>query len=211
MTRKRIAVFVVLAVLPIVLALWLAGFDVSYQLGNYVLTDSAVIAGDVYHASAPTSGQVTDLLADVGDPVEKGQGLASLFAPQRISSSVRAPAPGTIVQMSVVRGQSVAAGQSIATVADLSNLWVVAHIDETSYKDVRLGQRVEVKVNALDRYFGGSVVGVVPDLAGQAQPQRPATASGVRSIAQVPVKVAFDYGNALVYPGMSATVKIFIR
>src|SRR5205085_6753111 len=79
MSRKRIALFAGLAVLPVILALWLAGFDVSYQLGNYVVSDNAVVAGDLYQASAPAAGQIADLLLDVGDSVEKGQGVANLM------------------------------------------------------------------------------------------------------------------------------------
>ncbi|HEY3082663.1 MAG TPA: efflux RND transporter periplasmic adaptor subunit [Chloroflexota bacterium] len=221
MSRGRIALFVALAVLPIVLALWLAGFDVAYQLGNYVVTDNAVVAGDVYQASAPAAGQVSDLLLDVGDPVEKGQGVANLVTASpaalalpfgRITTNVRSPAPGTVVHLSVVRGQAVTAGQAVATVADLSSLWIVANVDETSFKDIRPGMGVEVKINALDRYFPGRVAGLVPDLGASAAQARAATgASAARPVPQVPVRIGFDYGDAVVYPGMSATIKIFVR
>jgi hypothetical protein len=30
-------------------------------------------------------------------------------------------------------------------------------------------------------------------------------------VPQVPVRLAFDYGDAVVHPGWSATVKIFVR
>lgn len=220
MSKGRISLFVGLAVLPIILALWLAGFDVSYQLGNYVVSDNGVVQGEVYHASAPASGQVADLYAEVGDAVEKGQGVANLLtaAPPalpfgRTSTNVRSPVIGTVVHMNVARGQAVTAGQSIATVADLSNLWIVANVEETAFKDVRPGMPVQVKVNALDRLFPGQVLGIVPDLAnGQAAAPRALGASAAaRPVAQVPVRIAFDYGDAVVFPGMTATVKIFIR
>jgi multidrug resistance efflux pump len=223
MTKKRIAAFAGLAILPVVLALWLAGFDVSYQLGNYVVSDNAVVAADVYQASAPAAGQIADLLLDVGDSVEKGQGVANLMTgapaqaplaiPPRLTTFVRSPGAGTVTHMSVVRGQSVTAGQPVATVADLTSLWLVAQVDETSFKDVRPGQPVEVYLNALDRYFNGEVVGLVPDLPLTPQQAQVRTTSpgAARPIAQVPVRVAFDYGDALVYPGMTATIKIFIR
>ena len=83
----------------------------------------------------------------------------------RISAAVAlGPGAGTVTHLNVVRGQSVTAGQPVATVADLTSLWLVAKVDETSFKDVRPGQPVEVYLNALDRYFGGEVVGLVPDL-----------------------------------------------
>lgn len=223
MSRKRIALFAGLAVLPVVLALWLAGFDVSYQLGNYVVTDNAVVMGDVYQASAPAAGQVNDLLLDVGDWVDRGQGVVSLLsagaapgAPLglRLMTAVRSPGPGTVVHLNVVKGQAVAAGQSVATVADLGNLWVVANVDETSFKDIRPGMPVRVYLNALDRYFDGRVVGLVPELLpSQLQPAARAASgpNAARPIPQVPVRIAADFGGALVYPGMSANVKIFIR
>src|SRR5436190_11429446 len=180
MTKKRIVAFAGLAVLPVILALWLAGFDVSYQLGNYVVSDNAVVAADVYQASAPAAGQIADLLLDVGDSVEKGQGVANLMTgapaqapiavPPRLTTFVRSPGAGTVTHMNVVRGQSVTLGQPVATVADLTSLWLVAQVDETSFKDVRPGQPVEVYMNALDRYFRGEVVGLLPDLP-QAQQQ----------------------------------------
>jgi multidrug resistance efflux pump len=220
-SKKRIAAFAALAVLPVILALWLAGFDVSYQLGNYVVSDNATISGDTYQASAPAPGQIADLLLDVGDSVERGQGVANLvtlapaqaalIAPPRLTTNVRSPAPGTIVHLNVVRGQSVTAGQPVATVADLTNLWIVAQVDETSFKDIRPGMPVEVYVNALDRYFNGEVVGLLPDLPQQSPQPRAAAPNAVRPVAQVPVRIAFDYGDALVYPGMTATIKIFIR
>jgi multidrug resistance efflux pump len=228
MSRKRIAAFAALAIVPVILALWLAGFDVAYQLGNYVMTDNATISGDTYQASAPASGQIADVMLDVGDSVDKGQGLASLITgapvaagaqpqvllPLRTTTNVRSPAPGTVVHMNVVKGQSVQAGQPIATVADLSNLWLVANIDETSFKDVRPGMPAEIYVNALDRYFRGEVVGLLPDLPNSSQAAaapRAGASTAAKPIAQVPVRLRFDYGDAMVYPGMTATVKIFIR
>ncbi|HEY3107292.1 MAG TPA: efflux RND transporter periplasmic adaptor subunit [Chloroflexota bacterium] len=223
MTKKRIAAFAGLAILPVILALWLAGFDVSYQLGNYVVTDNAVVAGDLYQASAPAAGQIADLLLDVGDSVEKGQGVANLMtgapaqaplaAPPRLTTFVRSPGAGTVTHLNVVRGQTVTVGQPVATVADLTSLWLVAQVDEASFKDVRPGQPVEVYLNALDRYFNGEVVGLVPDLplTPQQTQARASSPSAAKPIAQVPVRVAFDYGDALIYPGMTATIKIFIR
>jgi multidrug resistance efflux pump len=78
---------------------------------------------------------------------------------------------------------------------------------------VRPGQPVEVYLNALDRYFGGEFVGLVPDLPlTPAQTQaRAASPSSAKPVAQVPVRIAFNYGDAVVYPGMTATIKIYIR
>ncbi len=220
MSKQRIILFSCLAVIPVLLAMWLAGFDVSYQLGNYVVTDNAFIAGDIHQASAPAAGLVTDLLLDVGDSVEKGQNLASLSMPvptpaissPRVNTSIRSPAPGTILHLNVVRGQSVTLGQTIASVADLSRLWVIANVDETAFKDIRPGMRVEVYLNALDRYFNGSVNSLLPDLpSGLVAAARAGGPNNAKSVAQLPVRIDFNYGDSLVYPGMTASIKIFIH
>ena len=220
MSKQRILLFSCLAVIPVVLAMWLAGFDVAYQLGNYVVSDNAFIAGEVHQASAPASGQVTELLLEVGDSVEKGQNLANLSMPvptpaassPRVNTSIRSPAPGTILHLSVVRGQSVTLGQPIATVTDLSRLWVVANVDETAFKDIRPGMPVQIYLNALDRYFNGSVNSLMPDLpTGQIAAGRASGPNTARAVAQLPVRIDFSYGDALVYPGMTASIKIFIH
>lgn len=222
MPRTRIALLSVAGVVPIVLALWIAGFDVWYQLGHYVVSDSAIVAGDLVQASAPAAGQVTDLMVSLGEPVGRGQPVASLVAgqaalgqataAQRMAMQVRAPAEGTVVFLSVTRGQIVTAGQPVAILADLSKLWVIANVDETSFKSVRPDQRAEVYVPALDATFEGRVVEILPaaGLSASGGPIRPQTGP-TKTVPQFPVRVLFDYGDAPVLPGMTATVRIYIR
>lgn len=224
MTRTRIALLAVAGVIPIVLALWVAGFDVAYQLGHYVVSDNAVVTGDLIQASAPSAGQVTDLLVAVGESVERGQALVALAAgpvsssataSSRLATRVRAPAEGTVVSIPVERGQTVSAGQPVAVLADLGKLWVTANVDETSFKSVRPGQRAEIYLPALDRTFTGQVVEILPAAAGAteggATQIRPAASGAVKASPQLPVRIVFDYESASVLPGMTATVRIYIR
>jgi len=225
MTKTRIALLSVAGIIPVILALWVAGFDVAYQLGHYVVSDDAVVAGDLVQASAPSTGQVVDLLVDVGEPVERGQALVSLAAGSpavaqpsigpRLATRVRAPSEGTVVFLPVERGQTVSAGQPVAVLADLQQLWIIANVDETSFKSVQPHQRAEVYLPALDRTFNGQVVEILPAAAGLSgngtTPIRPAAGGTTKTTPQLPVRVAFDYDGADVLPGMTATVKIFIR
>ncbi|MBI2941952.1 MAG: efflux RND transporter periplasmic adaptor subunit [Chloroflexi bacterium] len=228
MSKKRIALFGAAAVAPILLAIWLAGFDIFYQFGSYVNSDNAFVAGELAQVAAPASGQVSDLLAEVGDPVAKGQPLAAVVAsgplgagPARLSAAARSPAQGTLVFLGVMRGQSVTLGQPIAAVADLSNLWVIANVDESSFRTVRPGMPAEVYLPGLDRTFSGQVVEILPAAIGGATlgsggggttagSARPSSGGLGRATPLIPVKIAFDYGDALMYPGMSASVRIFL-
>src|SRR5215472_18730901 len=138
MSRTRIGIYAAISLIPLVAALWIAGFDPNYLLGNYVTTTDAFVTGDLVQASAPAGGQVTKILTDVGDNVQSGQTVAYLVEPAQPTTrlplvpQVRAPGAGTVVHLSVLVGQNVAAGQSVATIADLSKLWVVAPVDEGS-------------------------------------------------------------------------------
>lgn len=218
MTRTRIAIYAALSILPLVAALWIAGVDPNYLLGNVVSTTNAYVTGDLVQASAPVNGSVTKIVTQVGDPVSTGQTVAFLESPPQASvhgplvPAVKAPGAGTIVHVSVVVGQDVTTGQPIATIADLHSLWVVAVVDEGSYSPVRPGQKAQVYIPALNQYFDGEVSQLVPDL----QATKPGGASSAAATTgkagtDVPVRIVFDYGDQLIYPGMSANVTIYVR
>ncbi|HLH72496.1 MAG TPA: efflux RND transporter periplasmic adaptor subunit [Chloroflexota bacterium] len=223
LSRKRIILYACISLVPLIAALWIAGFDPNYVLGNYVTTSDAYVTGNLSQASAPASGEVTQLLTSIGDPVHPGQVLAYLAVPPQsnrelpLVPQVRSPAPGTVVHLFVLVGQMVSAGQPVATIADLRQLWVVASVDESSFAYVHLGQRADVTVTALNQTFPGRVSQLMPDLQSEgARTGVPSTGANVASGAPrasngIPVRIDFDYGDALVYPGMSATVSIYIR
>lgn len=222
MSRKRIALYAGLSLIPLIAALWIAGFDPNYVLGNYVTTTSAFVTGDLIQASAPANGEVTRILSNVGDPVHTGQIVVYLSTLPQAGSGlpvipqVRAPAAGTIVHLSVLVGQRVTVGQPVATIADLKSLWVEAGIDQDSFHAVQVGQRADVYIPALDTTFTGRVTQLMPDLlaSGPSTAGAVSTGSGSASFRQnnqVPVRIDFDYGDALVYPGMSANVTIYVH
>jgi multidrug resistance efflux pump len=218
MTRTRIAVYAALSILPLIAALWIAGVDPNYLLGNVVTTTNAYVSGDVTQVSAPVGGSITKILTQVGDPVSTGQTVAYIESPAQaggrgpIVPAVRAASTGTLVHLAVILGQNVTEGQQIATIADLRSLWVVAVIDSGSFSPVRPGQSADVYIPALDQYFHGRVSQIVPDVQ-QTSPRGglAAASSGSRTGTDVPVRVDFDYGDALVYPGMTANVTIYVR
>lgn len=81
---------------------------------------------------------------------------------------LRAPASGTVVERNVDIGNAVGAdqGQPLLTIADLSQVWVVADVYEHDLSYVRAGQVAHVTVPALEgrRYEGHvSYVGGVVD------------------------------------------------
>jgi len=219
-SRKRIALYVALCLIPLIAALWIAGLDPGYLLGDYVTSTSAYVTGDLIQVGAPTNGSITRITATVGDPVETGQALAYLIAPPQpgrlpVVPSVRSPVPGTIIRLPVLEGQNVTQGQTIATIADLQKLWVIAAIDETSFPNVRIGQSASVFIPAINQTFNGHVTQMLPDISAATSRSAAATGSSAAGASSttntVPVRVDFPYGNALIYPGMTAQVTIYVR
>lgn len=78
---------------------------------------------------------------------------------------LRAPFAGEIVERSAVRGAMVEAGKQLFTVADCSTMWAFAAVPETALVRVRLGQEVELRLEALpDRVFMGKVTWIAAEV-----------------------------------------------
>jgi biotin carboxyl carrier protein len=65
--------------------------------------------------SAPMPGKVVRVLVNVGDTVERGQGLVVIEA-MKMQNEMKSPKQGNVVALSAVEGGTVAAGEVLATV-----------------------------------------------------------------------------------------------
>jgi cobalt-zinc-cadmium efflux system membrane fusion protein len=61
---------------------------------------------------------------------------------------VRSPLKGVVLQKSITQGTAVTVGTPLYVVADLTELWAVAEIDETQVALVRSGRPMELRVSA---------------------------------------------------------------
>jgi cobalt-zinc-cadmium efflux system membrane fusion protein len=68
---------------------------------------------------------------------------------EQVLVEVRAPFAGEIVERNAVRGALVDAGRSLFTLADRSTMWAMLNIPETALARVKVGQAVELRVEAL--------------------------------------------------------------
>ncbi len=83
------------------------------------------------------------------------------------AANILAPIRGIVVDRQVGLGQYAQSGAGIPvyTIADLSNVWLVANVRETDVARVRRGQKVEVHVLAYpERVFSAQVVYVAPTI-----------------------------------------------
>jgi multidrug resistance efflux pump len=201
------------------------GYRFWYQPNfDFYYTDDAIVTGSLVRVAAPATGQITDLNIDVGDTVKSATVLATIKivyagsgqansapAVPRLLARVTAPIAGTVATRSVSVGDTVAAGQPIATIVDLDQLWVVVNIDETRAIEIRPNQPADVFVSAANQTFRGRIVEI-----GSATTEATAAPSVIGlgssdTTKKVPVRIKFDRMGARLVPGMSAAVTIYTR
>jgi cobalt-zinc-cadmium efflux system membrane fusion protein len=81
---------------------------------------------------------------------------------------VRSPLHGVVLEKSVTQGTAVTVGTPLYVVADLSELWAVAEVDETQLPLVRAGRSTELRVSA---YPGETFAGHITFVADMVNPK----------------------------------------
>ena len=124
-----------------------------------------------------------------------------------------APIVGHVARKNVQIGSYVQAGQEVMSVVP-TQLWVTANFKETQLKNMRVGQHVDIKVDAYPDYKFHGHVDSVQRGAGQAfavLPSENATGNFVKVVQRVPVKIIIDNLDDLHHPlgpGMSVEPKV---
>jgi Cu(I)/Ag(I) efflux system membrane fusion protein len=108
---------------------------------------------------------------------------------------VRAPWTGVVIDKTVLAGQRVMAGDPLYRIADLSVVWVEGEVFEGDLPFVRLGEAVEVELQALP---GRSRTGRIAFL-------QPTVSTETRTVR---VRVELGNANGQLKPGMYATVRM---
>ncbi|TBL78351.1 efflux RND transporter periplasmic adaptor subunit [Paenibacillus thalictri] len=205
----------------IVILLIIAGLGAAVyyynQSANYISTDNAHVDGQQVTIAATTSGKLTDWSGQVGKTFNSGERVGSvtlLGQPTPTKVDIEAPVSGTIVQQSVVPNSFVSAGSALARAYDLNSLWVTANIEEKNFNNVKLGQTVDVYVDA----FPGTVLSGRVDKIGltttgtfSLMPSSNTNANYTKVAQVLPVTIVLDgYKGVALAPGMSVTVRIHI-
>jgi membrane fusion protein, multidrug efflux system len=124
---------------------------------------------------------------------------------------VSAPSDGYVGQFRVHPGQLVSAGMQIAPMVE-SRVWIEANYRETQLARVRLGDPVDIHIDALSHAFHGHVEEIAPASGSQFALLPPDNATGnyTKVVQRVPVKIAIDEDpqTRLLRPGFSAEVAI---
>ncbi|NQV85431.1 MAG: HlyD family secretion protein [Rhodospirillales bacterium] len=128
--------------------------------------------------------------------------------------TIRSPVTGVVDKTFVKIGEYVTPGQRLALVHDPAKIWIEANIKETQIRNLKIGQSVEVGVDAYpDAEFRGSVLTIGNATTSEfALLPSPNPSGNFTKITQrLPVRIAIDQQGGLLRPGMMVEIKIDIR
>ena len=160
--------------------------------------------------------QVSMKAADAQAKIAKvEQARAALDAAQLNLSytDITAPVEGVATHKQVEPGQIVQAGQGLLVVVPLQNVWVTANFKETQLKNMKPGQKAEVKVDTYGKTFSGhvdSIAGATGSVLSLLPPEN-ATGNYVKVVQRIPVKIVLDpisSEKAVLRPGMNVDATV---
>ena len=145
--------------------------------------------------------------------VENAQAAVRLAQIDLDNTRIVAPRAGQLGEVAVRQGQYVTAGTQLTSIVP-DRVWVVANMKETLMRNVRVGQPVELSIDALGHEsIRGHVERISPATGSEFSVIRPDNATGnFTKVAQrIPVRVSIDPNQPLasrLSPGMSVVARI---
>lgn len=134
------------------------------------------------------------------------------------NSVILSPCNGIVTKRAVEVGQYITVAQPLCSTIDNSHLWVTANFKETQVEDIKLGQQVDVKIDAFPKI---KIKGVVQSFIGATGakfsllPPDNSTGNFVKITQRVPVRIELteypkESANTL-FPGLSAFVEVKVK
>lgn len=159
-----------------------------------------------------TAGSLSNSLAEVYlAQVEQAQAAYDSAQLAQDHTGIYAEFDGTVLRIPVSVGENVTALQTLLTICDLKNTWITANIEERKIDRIKVGETVDVSIDA---YPGKVFTGKVVEVGGVSQStfsilSVESTSGSYTKVAQrIPIKIKVDSGDVVLKPGMSALAKI---
>ena len=131
-------------------------------------------------------------------------------------TTIVAPVDGVIGKKTAETGARVQPGQPLMAVVE-QNVWVLANFKETQLAHMRIGQHVEVAIDALPKHkYSAHVDSFQPGTGSTFALLPPDNATGnfTKIVQRVPVKIVFDEPDSIrkaIVPGMSCKPRVDVR
>lgn len=173
--------------------------QLNYQTANYkryqTLFQKGLVAADDYDNAKLSYRQAVEQVASAKEEVQRAQTNLGY-------ATITSPIDGVVLSKSVEEGQTVAASFStpeLFTIAqDLTNMQVVADVDEADIGDVKEGERVSFTVDAYpDDTFEGTVKQVRQE------------ATTTNNVVTYEVVISAPNADLKLKPGLTANVTIY--
>jgi membrane fusion protein (multidrug efflux system) len=131
-------------------------------------------------------------------------------------TKIVAPVTGVLSKRSVEPGQTVQAGQPLFSIVNLEDIWTTANFKETQLRDMKVGQKAKIKVDAYGKEFSGTIesIGGATGARFSLLPPENATGNYVKVVQRIPVRIRFDKNqdpNHQLRPGMSVEPVVFTK
>ena len=207
--KKNIILIITALIIMIGVGCWYAYYYISSQ---YFSTDNAKVSGGIYTVTPPMPGKLVKFTAGVGDAVKADEIIGRVEG----GTYIKSPVNGEVIQSDATLNQMVGQSTVVAVIADTSDLYIQANIEETDVNKIKVGQTATV---TLDAYPGKKFSAHVSEVDNLTQTAlsgsaRSFTTSGTYTkVTQlIPIEIAIDDDVELKnIIGTNAYVKIKIR
>ena len=129
-------------------------------------------------------------------------------------TELRATVDGRVAKLTAAVGNLASPGQAIMVVVPL-DVWVTANFKESQLADMRVGQPVDISIDAFGgRVFPGRIDSIQAGsgTAFSLLPAENATGNFVKVVQRVPVKITFnEHPDVELGPGMSVVPRVTVR
>ena len=149
--------------------------------------------------------------------VDTAQAQLGVVETQLSNMVITAPMDGVVSKRWALPGDVVQMAQPILSIYDLDHLWVTANLEETSFSELKLGQKVHIYVDSYGgKKFDGKIIQLGSNTAGQFSLIPPNNASGnfTKVTQRIPIKISIEYegpknkAEPELVPGMLVEVKL---
>lgn len=133
---------------------------------------------------------------------------------QLAHTTITSPVDGVIAKKIANIGEVIKASQPVAVIVDLNNIWVEANLEETKVEHVRLGQSVDLEVDAYPKTrFTGKVINIGAATASEFAliPETRSAGNFTKVTQRIPIRIEVIDPPEQLRPGMMVVVGIDIR
>lgn len=192
------------------------------QTLDKIQAESKQAAAELRGSQAAVSAQQKQLtsfdseIAEAEARVKQAQAQVSLAKIDLENTKIRVPFDGVIGHRGVQIGAFVEAGTNLAYLFATANCWTEANFKETQIENMKVGQPVNIHVDAYPTLiFTGKVDSFAPASGSEFSilPAENATGNFTKIVRRVPVKIVFDANEntALLKSGFSVNVKVQVK